>query len=106
MPNRHERRSRTESRRSASSRPSAHASADDARFAAETLFEAGIHIVEITMTVPDALGSSPNFAPAVARFHRRRRFGLGSGQRPAGGRRGSDVRDQPRARLLAASWNS
>jgi 2-dehydro-3-deoxyphosphogluconate aldolase/(4S)-4-hydroxy-2-oxoglutarate aldolase len=30
-------------------------SADDARFAAETVFQAGIPIVEITMTVPDAL---------------------------------------------------
>jgi 2-dehydro-3-deoxyphosphogluconate aldolase/(4S)-4-hydroxy-2-oxoglutarate aldolase len=31
------------------------ASADDARFAAETIFQAGISVVEITMTVPDAL---------------------------------------------------
>jgi 2-dehydro-3-deoxyphosphogluconate aldolase/(4S)-4-hydroxy-2-oxoglutarate aldolase len=30
-------------------------SADDARFAAETVFQAGIPVVEITMTVPDAL---------------------------------------------------
>ena len=30
-------------------------SADEARFAAETVFQAGIPIVEITMTIPDAL---------------------------------------------------
>jgi 2-dehydro-3-deoxyphosphogluconate aldolase/(4S)-4-hydroxy-2-oxoglutarate aldolase len=30
-------------------------SADDARFAAETVFQAGIPVVEVTMTVPDAL---------------------------------------------------
>src|SRR5580692_3992707 len=30
-------------------------SANDARFAAETVFQAGIPVVEITMTIPDAL---------------------------------------------------
>jgi 2-dehydro-3-deoxyphosphogluconate aldolase/(4S)-4-hydroxy-2-oxoglutarate aldolase len=43
--------------------PSVHAaSADDAIFAARTVFLAGIPIVEISMTVPDALGVISDFA--------------------------------------------
>jgi 2-dehydro-3-deoxyphosphogluconate aldolase / (4S)-4-hydroxy-2-oxoglutarate aldolase len=43
--------------------PSIHASsADEARFAARTVFLAGIPVVEISMTVPDALGVIADFA--------------------------------------------
>jgi len=41
------------------------ASADDARFAAETLRSAGIPIVEITMTIPGALGVIEHLARAA-----------------------------------------
>jgi len=42
-------------------------SADDARFAAETIARAGIPIVEITMTVPHALDIIQDLAQHVSR---------------------------------------
>ncbi len=79
--------------------PAVRAGAKDlALFAAETLHDAGIPVVEITQTVPNAVDVIAQLSKTVSRLYCRSGNGIGYGDGPAVPGRRRRVHHQPRAR--------